>query len=241
MGKKYTTETVQSFFDKYNCFEKLNFTSEEVNMYYNEWQNSNHVFFNDFLWLLFNKLILKNGYFISDNTIDEKEFHDNNYMIYMQMAQFRFEEGASNDVINQMLKLAEDSRLKMLIAQGFSVAQGFFISHGFTNYKNVSQFDKVFELRITKESPLNSGKTHTHVSTFLCQKLENALEEFKLWHKMEGYDFDLKPTKYTIEELTRIGYSGVISYVEPPVYYYSVGGDNVGNKIKVHIEEKVIK
>ena len=110
MGKKYTPETAQNFFDKYNCFELLNFTGNEINKYYQEWQNSNHVFFNDFLWSLFNKAISINGKNFS-STGNEKEFYFINSIIYYNMSDFRREEGASKTVINKLLSLAEESRL----------------------------------------------------------------------------------------------------------------------------------
>jgi hypothetical protein len=106
MKTKYNIENFDSFLTKYPPILEI-YSKKEVLILYEEWRTNNGVFFHDYLWLLFNKAILKNGEFFQE-TNDERLFYSNAFYLYNKMAHFRGEEGASKEEINKFHKLSHE-------------------------------------------------------------------------------------------------------------------------------------
>lgn len=110
MKKKYTYEKLDKFLFKYDIITEI-LTDHEIKSTYTEWKSNNTINFHDYLWLLFNKAILKNGELISDEKKVEK-FHLNNYFLYLKMGNFIREEGGTKDDINKFIRLAFEEEIK---------------------------------------------------------------------------------------------------------------------------------
>jgi hypothetical protein len=104
MKYKYEIENFDNFLTKYPIILEI-YSKDEVTGLYKDWRINNGVFFHDFLWLLFNKAILKNGDFYKENG-NESLFHKNAFFLYNCMAHFRREEGASKEEINKFHRLS---------------------------------------------------------------------------------------------------------------------------------------
>ncbi|UAM97770.1 hypothetical protein K8354_15965 [Polaribacter litorisediminis] len=104
MKSKYSLEKLDSFLTNYPIILEI-YSKKEVLRLYENWHTNNGVFFHDYLWLLFNKAILKNGDIFQASN-DESLFYQNAFFLYNCMAHFRREEGGSIEEINKFHRLS---------------------------------------------------------------------------------------------------------------------------------------
>ncbi|WNH12735.1 hypothetical protein [Thalassobellus suaedae] len=158
---KYTLENIESFIDK-NPILTAFFSNDELTDYYKKWRINNGVLFHDYLWLLFNNALIKNG----DNFgHDENEelFYRNNYLLYYSMAHFKREEGGDTESINQLLRLAFESQI-----QEFKISSNGsrFESEGIVIMKKgcCDYYDSISDIKFK----FDDFTEHCHIATHRC-------------------------------------------------------------------------
>ncbi|SHM78934.1 hypothetical protein [Polaribacter sp. KT 15] len=105
MKNKYSIDSFDVFLKNYFIILEI-YSKEELLSLYEEWSKNNGVFFHDYLWLLFNKAILKNGDLFQESK--GESFYQNAFYLYNSMAHFRREEGASKAEINKFHRLSHE-------------------------------------------------------------------------------------------------------------------------------------
>lgn len=116
--KKYTLDNFGGFIEKNQILMRL-LSNDEIDTIYKKWRINNGVLFHDYIWLLFNSALIKNGdNFCKDG--NEELFYRNNYLIYYSMAHFRREEGAASKTINKLMRLAFESQVQEYKVKGIN-------------------------------------------------------------------------------------------------------------------------
>ncbi|PKQ46245.1 hypothetical protein [Confluentibacter flavum] len=160
--KKYTLKDIDSFIRKNNIIKKF-LNDDDIVKIHHEWYLNSGLNFNDFLWLLFNKSILINGEMFGQ-TGDELLFYQNNYNLYINMAYFRREEGASSKIVRKFMRLGFESQNK---ADKLSAKKSIFKMKvtAITNINGTCEYAKSVH---AKEYEVDNFLNECHIATDKC-------------------------------------------------------------------------
>ncbi len=110
MKRKYTPETVNKFFEKYSIIRKF-LSDKDIISLYTDFELNKGENYHDFLWLLFNKSLIANADRMNSDC-DGYTFYQNQSILFLNMANFRREEGAKTQTINKLIRQAFESQIE---------------------------------------------------------------------------------------------------------------------------------